>query len=142
MNFFEEEYRKILERGKIFENVSFVGRSCLGTIDKDIKAKLEFVTLGCADYYEALKIKILNRTEGVVDSEVIKFKDLFGRKNTNHANFSEGILPHIWECNGKIEWYVYKPTASDYDAFNREIKEYIKCFQKEEIEEQEQTLQM
>lgn len=142
MNFFEKEFRKILEKDNIFKDITFVGRSCLGTIDKDIKAKLEFVTLGYADHYEALKIKILNRTEGVVDSEVIKFKDLLGRKSINHPNFKEGIVPHVWEYNGKIEWYAYKPTTSDYSAFNREIKEYINCFQKEEIEEQEQTLQM
>ena len=142
MNFFEEEFRKIFNKDNIFKDATFVGRNCLITIDKDIKAKLEFVTLGYADHYEALKIKILNRTEGVLDSEVIRFKDLLGRKKINHPNFKEGLVPHIWEYNGQIEWYAYKPTSSDYNAFNREIKEYIKCFQKEEIEEQGQTLQM
>lgn len=37
--------------------------------------------------------------------------------------------PHIWTCNGKSEWYGYKPSENDYSVLANAIDNYTSCFQ-------------
>lgn len=142
MNFFESEYRKILEKENVFENVTFVNRECFGKIDNELTAKLSLETLEVSDRYEALKIQIINRVGGVIDSIMIRFEDVFGKKNVETSGRHERIVPHIWEYNGVASWYLYIPEKYDYRRFNNELVSYINIFRNEEEQEESQTLQM
>lgn len=141
MSFFEKELRKILKKQELFSDVRYAGRSCFGIMDKETKAKIQFVTLSTADKYEALKVEILNQKEGKIDSIIIRFKDLFGKKAVDNPNFKEGIVPHIWTYHDRNEWYAYKPNELDYEQMYESIAEYISVFQTQE-EEQTQSPQM
>ena len=94
--------------------MSYAGRSAYIQLDPDLRARLEFVSLNIAGQYNALKLTILNRTEGAVDVNILRFGDLLGKKKVSNPNFSDGILPHLWDDYGKVDWYVYQPTQADY----------------------------
>ena len=100
MNPFGQELRKILTQCKTSGVVSYAGRSAYIQLDPDLRARLEFVSLNIASQYNALKLTILNRTEGAVDVNILRFGDLLGKKKVSNPNFSDGILPHLWDDYG------------------------------------------
>ena len=128
-NFFEQELRKLFGDGEIIRSPSFTGRACLGTLGKDLRVRAQFVTSVYADHYDTLKITIWNRTDGPVDTLTLKFKDLLGMKPVpNNPNFRDGVAPHIWNSNRKVEWYAYRPTAADYQVIRQAAGEYLGVF--------------
>ena len=52
-NFFEQELRKLFADGSVIHDPVFVGRACLGGLDRNRQVRAEFVTLGHADHYAA-----------------------------------------------------------------------------------------
>ena len=106
---FQNELNKIFGNDSVFDNTRFVGRACYGSLGADLKASAQFVSLHISNQYDALKINIINRTEGAIDSVTIRFKELWGNKYTNNPNFREGVSPHLWLDGDKLEWYVYTP---------------------------------
>ena len=107
MNFFESELKKIMRNSAILKDQKYVGRMCYGTIGGDLRARVEFVTLGVSDHYAGIKASIINRKEGVVDSVLLRFTDIWGKQKVSNPNFKEGMNPHIWTNSGKSEWYVF-----------------------------------
>lgn len=129
MNFFEGELRKLFGDGKIFSAPSFAGRACLGTLGKDLRVRAQFVTTGIADHYDALRIKVLNRTDGPVDTLLLRFRDIWGRKPVpGNPNFSSGVSPHIWTCDGKTEWYAWSPAPADREQLIQQVRQYLEPF--------------
>ena len=55
MNFFEEELKKMMGGSAILKDQKYVGRMCYGTISQDLRARVEFVTLGTCDHYAGIK---------------------------------------------------------------------------------------
>lgn len=49
-------------------------------IGEDLRAKVQFVNTKISGQYDALRLTIINRHEGTVDSETFKFKDILGMK--------------------------------------------------------------
>lgn len=128
MNQFEQELRKLFVHDALFEDTKFIGRMCYGKIGDNIRVRAELTTLGHADHYEALKITMLNRTEGVIDTVNIRFSDLYGKKQVCNPNFREGVNPHLWYDNGRLEWYVYKPTPADFEQLSEAVDSYLEMF--------------
>lgn len=129
MNFFEGELRKLFGDGKTLSSPSFAGRACLGTLGKDLRVRAQFVTTGYADHYDALKLTVLNRTDGPVDTLVLKLKDLLGKKPVpGNPNFRDGVAPHVWSDCGKFEWYAYRPTDADYETIRKAARQYLDPF--------------
>lgn len=132
MNFFEQELRKLFGDGSIIESPQFVGRACLGTLGGDLRVRAQFVTGIIANQYNALKIVVLNRTDGPVDTMVLKLKDLLGMKKVpGNPNFSRGVEPHIWDDSGNAQWYVYRPTIADYETIRQAADDYLSVFRAE-----------
>lgn len=86
----------------ILKEQKYVGRMCYGTLGGDLRARIEFVTLGVSDHYAGLKASIINRREGVVDSVLLRFTDIWGKPKVSNPNFKDGVNPHIWTDNGKV----------------------------------------
>ena len=107
---------------------AYSGRACLGTLGKDLRVRAQFVTSGYADHYDALKITVLNRTDGPVDTLMLKLRDVWGKKSVSNPNFRDGIYPHIWDDHGKADWYVYRPTEADYKTIRQAVGEYLGVF--------------
>ena len=128
-NFFEHELGKLFGDGEIIQSPRFTGRACLGTLGKDLRVRAQFVTTGIADHYDALKITVLNRKDGPIDTLMLKLKDVWGKKPVlNNPNFRDGIFPHIWVDGGKPEWYAYQPTPADMERLCQEVEQYLSVF--------------
>ena len=93
MNFFESELKKIMGDSAILKDQKYVGRMCYGTIGGDLRARVEFVTLGVSDHYAGIKASVINRKEGVVDSILLQFSDIWGKQKVSNPNFKEGVNP-------------------------------------------------
>lgn len=135
MNFFESELKKIMHGSGILKDQKYVGRKCYGVLDDELRGCVEFVTLGTSGNYGGIKVSLLNRKEGQVDSMLLRFSELLGKKKVNNLNFKEGIVPHIWENGTYAEWYVYQPTSRDYESVVQEIENYLSIFLKEDMEQ-------
>ena len=137
MNFFEQELRKLFGDGSIIDSPQFVGRACLGSLGGDLRVRAQFITGIMANQYNALKIVVLNRTGGPVDTMVLKLKDLLGMKKVpGNPNFPNGVAPHIWEDAGKAQWYAYRPTIADYETIQQASDDYLNVF-REQVQERE-----
>lgn len=141
MTFFEQELRKLFDHDAVFAGARFAGNVCYGRLNEDVRIKARFVTCGCADNYEALKVTLINRREGEIDSSLLKFRDLWGRKQTSNPNFTEGVFPHIWNDSSKAVWYVYQPNKSDYQQLKDAVQTYLSVFQ-EPVQEQQMGQKM
>ena len=132
MNFFEQELRKLFGDGGIIDSLQFVGRACLGTLGGDLWVRAQFTTGIIANQYNALKIVVLNRTDGPVDTMVLKLKDLLGMKKVpGNPNFPNGVAPHIWDDSGNAQWYGYRPTIADYETIRQAADDYLNVFRAE-----------
>ena len=144
MNFFESELKKIMRNSAILKDQKYVGRMCYGTIGGDLRARVEFVTLGVSDHYAGIKASIINRKEGVVDSILLRFSDIWGKPKVSNPNFKEGVNPHIWTDNGQSDWYVFYPGAAEYRTAGDTLENYLSIFQDVSMTQESQncTMQM
>ena len=144
MNFFESELKKIMGDSAILKDQKYVGRMCYGTIGGDLRARVEFVTLGVSNHYAGIKASVINRKEGVVDSILLRFSDIWGKPKVSNPNFKEGVNPHIWTDNGKRDWYVFYPGAAEYRKAADTLENYLSIFQDVSMtqESQNRTMQM
>ena len=121
MTFFEKELHRLFDESeRISADTVFSGKTMITKIGDDLRAKIQFVNLNVLDHFDALKLTIINRHEGTVDSETFKFSDIIGIKGE--------ISPHIWQNGARIAWYGYQPTAYDYNLISDAIEDYISMY--------------
>ena len=142
MNFFENELKKVMAESAILKNQKYVGRACFGIVSEELRARVEFVTTGTASQYEGIKTSIINRKEGVVDSMLLRFSDIWGKRKVGNPNFKDGIILCIWVDEGKSDWYVYHPTKGYYGQLSVGIEQYLYVFQDMEMTQGEQDSSM
>lgn len=129
MTGFEQELRKLFDRDAVFADARFVGNTCYGRLNEDVRIKACFATCGYADNYEALRVTLINRREGEIDSTLLRFRDLWGMKQVSNPNFREGVSPYMWADTGKLEWYAYHPNQADYRQLQAAVQTYLGVFQ-------------
>ena len=128
-SFFDQELWRLFGDGKIIDSPSCAGRTCFGTLGKDLRVRIQFVSTHISGEYDALKLTVLNRTDGPVDTQVLKLEDLLGKKPVpGNPNFRSGVVPYIWNDCGKFEWYAYRPTAADYKKIRHAAEQYLNVF--------------
>ncbi len=133
MTVFEREMRKIFgESENLSADALFSNKVMIMPISENLRAKVEFITTQVSDHYNALKLSIINRTEGVIDTQVFKFKDIIGMKN--------GQEPHIWDDRGRVGWYMFNPSLADRESVQEEIEAYIGMYSNQEMYHGEQTM--
>lgn len=127
MTFYEQELQKII--GRKYPDATYVGRTCYVRLGGLNRAKLDFFTGIEADKYIALRMKILNRREGPVDTLLLYFCDLMGKKMTATPDSGKKVYPYIWDDSGKVDWYGYHPTWLDYKNLSNAVSDYLELFQ-------------
>lgn len=126
MTVYEQELRKLFEHSNLVDQPQFSGRVCVGDLGKDLRVRAEFLSTHISSQYDAIRLTVLNRTEGVVDRTLLRFQDVWGKKQVpNNPNFRSGVIPHLWDDYGKVEWYAYHPTAADYAALRDAVGQYL-----------------
>ncbi len=139
MNYFERELRKIVGYCEYIRNPKYVGRSCIGRLDDGIVVKMEFESMMIRDKYNALRVTLMYRSEGKIDSQLIRFNELCGMKSFDRND----IEPHIWKYNDEVSWYCCTPTNAELKALSQLVDDYLECFTEpvfEEIEEMEMSM--
>lgn len=132
MNFFEQELLRLFRGRPEFVDAKYFGRACIIPIDKELKVKAEFVDCGTMDQYEALKLTVINRTDGVVDQLTLRFSDYFKKIEVGGCN----VVPHIWICNGRAEWYK-NPSNIEMESLTDDACDYVGIFDLQEHSELE-----
>ena len=80
MTVYEQELRKLFEHGDLVDRPQFSGRVCVGDLGKDLRVRAEFLSTHISSQYDAIRLTVLNRTEGVVDRTLLRFQDVWGKK--------------------------------------------------------------
>ena len=132
MTFYEQELKKLFGDSDVIRDAKYSVKTLLGRIDDELRVKLQFVYTGTRDHYNALRLKIINRTDGEVDAETFKFSDILGGNPAYQNNpFAREI--HIWENNGKADWYGYHPSPAAYQKIADTVNDYISMYQEEDM---------
>ena len=98
MTVYEQELRKLFEHSDLVDRPQFSGRVCVGDLGKDLRVRVEFLSTHISSQYDAIRLTVLNRTEGVVDRTLLRFQDVWGKKQVpNNPNFRSGVIPHLWD---------------------------------------------
>ena len=133
MNYFTKELKKICDRSEYIHDPKFVGRAAMFKLPDGITGKLEFVTQGYADHYSALRLTVMNRSEGKIDCQLVDLTELLGKKKM----YSGTTNPHIWVDSGEPEWYGFTPTEQDYSAMAQTADDYLYFFKDMDMSEDE-----
>ena len=129
MTVYEKELRKLFENSNLMDRPQFSGRVCVGELGKDLRVRAEFISAHVADKYDAIRLTVLNRTEGMVDRTLLQFKDVWGKKPVpGNPYLRDGVLPYLWDYRGDVDWYAYHPNAADYDSLRQSIGQYLSMF--------------
>lgn len=127
MNFFEKELRDLFGSSSTLRDAHYCGRTCLAKLDEDLRVKLQFTTTGYADHYDAIKLAVINRTDGVVDQQLFRFSDIIDQQ---HSPGMMSVTPQIWDDNGKPEWY--RPISQEQRSqIANTILDYVGMYQGE-----------
>lgn len=125
MNFYETQMRNMFADNDILSDMKFTGKTMLARLDDEKLLKCQFVTTGVSNQYSAVMLSVINKDDGVVDKEIFRFSDIVGMYN--RGNGLEPIEPHMWEYNGKPEWYTPLSKAQIKDI-GRTVLEYAEMF--------------
>ena len=75
MSFFTDELQKCTED---FDNKKCIGNAMFIPLGENNRLKLEFITLGHAGHYTALRMTALDKNSGTIDCTAVKFSDIWG----------------------------------------------------------------
>ena len=132
MTFYEQELKKLFGDSDVIRDAKYSGKTLLGRIDDELRVKLQFVYTGTRDHYNALRLKIINRTDGEVDAETFCFRDILGESPAFRQNpFADNI--HIWEDGETADWYGYHPSPAAYQKITDSVNDYISMYQQENM---------
>lgn len=131
MSFLQQELKKILNLTHCAGDVTYIGSTGYVRVNADVRMRLAFAQSSTTSY-DRIVMTMINRKDGPIDTNVLKFKDILGKKPVSNSYFEEGIAPHIWEYREKMEWYAYKPSRKDYQMLADEISRYANLFQEQE----------
>ena len=121
MNFYEKQLKSMFpELDTKSGDTIFSGKAMLTIIGENLRAKVEFVTGRVSGQYEGLKLSIINKNEGVIDTQTFKFYEIIGLKGPDKDR-----RPHVWDDNGKADWFVYKPTEAELTKIGSKVEDYI-----------------
>ena len=130
MTLYEQELQKMIRGIPFIQRYTLAGKAILGSLDKDLRFKISFVTTGIAGHYDALKIRVINRTEGEVDGQIFKFKDIL----------SNGRNLVIDEDSTGPSWGVNKPLLSDYAKISQCLHNYLSYYAPEQGPQESQEM--
>ena len=123
---FEHEMRMFFGDSELLSTETlFTGKTMISKIGENLRAKVEFISTHVSSEYDALKLSIINREQGVIDNKTFNFADIIGKKN--------GRTPHVWDSGDKAGWHLYRPTANEFEKIQGEVEKYIEMYADQEL---------
>lgn len=138
MNVYEKALRDLFGKSEELKDIKYTGRTCLARLDKDLRVKLQFVTTGTAGNYTAICASIINRTDGVVDKQTFRFRDMVPARSGSQAFGLQ--YPYIWEYIGNPEWYGQPLSAKEKQLVRDSILDYVEMYMEQDMEMPEQVM--
>ena len=131
MNAFEKALRELFDKSEELKDIKYTGRTCLARLDEDLRVKLQFVTMGHADNYTAICASIINRTDGLVDKQTFRFRDMVPARSKDTLFGKD--YPYIWICDGKAEWYGQPLTRKEQQLVRDSILDYVGMYMEQDM---------
>lgn len=138
MNIYEKALRDLFGKNEELKDIKYTGRTCLARLDKDLRVKLQFVTTGTAGNYTAICASIINRTDGVVDKQTFRFRDMVPARSGSQAFGLQ--YPYIWEYNGNPEWYGQPLSTKEKQLVRDSILDYVEMYMEQDMAMSEQVM--
>ena len=93
-NFYERQLKRMFsDMDSDSTDTVFAGKAMLSKISDDLRAKVEFVTGRMASQYEGLKLSIISKNEGIIDSQTFMFHEIIGLKGASRdRNLTCGMI--------------------------------------------------
>ena len=77
MSFYESQLKRMFGQSELLSaDTVFAGKAMLSKISDDLRAKVEFITAKVSGQYEGLKLSIISKNEGVIDSQAFMFHEI------------------------------------------------------------------
>lgn len=100
----------------------------LATLTKDLVARLEVVEVGTQNHYPALRLKIVSKVHGEIDSKLFIFNDYLSPAMVNRSDTREDRPGNFYAwCHGghgsDFDWYIATPKT--LEPLLTAIREYI-----------------
>ena len=131
MNVYEKALRDLFGKSEELKDIKYTGRTCLARLDKDLRVKLQFVTTGTAGNYTAICASIINRTDGVVDKQTFRSRDMVPARSGSQAFGLQ--YPYIWEYNGNPEWYGQPLSTKEKQLVRDSILDYVEMYMEQDL---------
>ena len=129
MNFYEKQLKRMFpDFDRQSGDTIFAGKAMLSIISDDLRAKVEFITTRVAGQYEGLRLSIINKHDGVIDSQAFMFHEIIGLKGPKKDQ-----KPHVWDDNGKPDWFVYEPTTEELEQIGSKVEDYVFMYADHEL---------
>lgn len=138
MNLFEQELRKLFEDGSVIQTPWFSGNDCRGTLDTDLRVRVQFACSHVSGNYDTLKLAVLNRTGGEVDHVMLCVEDVWIPKDKSAWSVCGPYMNYSYQSHN-YEWQFHKPTSADYDALRKAATGYLNVYRRQ-VMDREQTL--
>ena len=138
MNVFEKSLRELFDKSQLLQDPKYTGRTCLARLDKDLRVKLSYVENGVAGEYTAICASIINRTDGLVDKQTFRFRDMVPARS-RETLFGRDY-PYIWICDGKAEWYGQPLTQKEQRQVRDAILDYVEMYLEPQMTMTEQSM--
>lgn len=91
-------------------------------LDDDRRVTVSFYNTHSVDNYNAIKLSLISKTKGNLDTKITKFSSIFKEaKDLTHPN---KISKHIWHDGQNYSWYG-KPTKEDIEGIVSTVKSYV-----------------
>lgn len=138
MNVFEKSLRELFDKSQLLQDPKYTGRTCLARLDKDLRVKLSYVENGVAGEYTAICASIINRTDGLVDKQTFRFRDMVPARS-RETLFGRDY-PYIWIRDGKAEWYGQPLTQKEQRQVRDAILDYVEMYLEPRMDMGEQSM--
>ena len=119
----KQQFVKDLLKGTDFNVINSVG---MIKLPNNRVAKLEIRTSGTSGRYDQLKLSVINKEDGVVDTCFFKFSEhLEADKKVSHQNatYKSENLKVVEHCGW--EWYIDRPTKESIAKLKIAINDYL-----------------
>lgn len=134
MNFFEEQFRKMLWGSDMIQSPFYVDGVCFGVWENHYLVQMEFIAPDAdkEEEFDMLEIVAVHRTSGQQNTFTVSLKDVLGGKII-YAGFLKASITD-WaevETNCKIS---YCPTWKDWNLLRGAVRSCLESLYKPEVQ--------
>ena len=128
MTLFQRELMLMFQGNTVMQRMAFSGTSAVGYLDDELRVKLRFSADGMQDYYNGIHVSIINRTEGVIDEETFRFKDVIGMQKGELGEHE----PYIF-IKGESAMWASPVLVTDKNKIAEAVLNYVEIYQNQEM---------